>query len=200
MGLNSLSREDELKCRRVVQKVLDNPVVANCLDELRAYDEYTYEHSYQVCVIALKLGVLYYLTEEALVELGTAAILHDYGKVRVPIAIITKPERLSEDEFSIVMRHPLEGALELQRRGLSKSIVRAVAEHHEGSEKIGYPFGIAYSIMSLYSRIILVADIYDALTNKRVYRRYSLEAEEVVKMLLKDCKVDNHIMGLFDNT
>lgn len=184
--------------RSILLKACANPKVGQCLDKLRQYDEYTYTHSYRVCILAMKLSTAYFFTELQLVELATAALLHDYGKMFVPIEIITKPGKLTEDEFNIVKTHSLAGAYALQQLGFKPCILRAVAEHHEGSEFVGYPFAIPFNTVSLYARLIEVADIADALISKRVYRDYALTPDEILEKLVNDIKVDGRLIKILE--
>ena len=105
-------------------------------------------------------------------ELAMAAILHDVGKCKVPLSILNKPGKLTTEEFEVMKRHAISG-LEIasQLTGLSEKIARIICQHHEKWDGSGYPLGLNSYDIELGARIISIADVYDALTANRVYRK-----------------------------
>lgn len=190
-----MNKSDEA-INSLYHKVMEYPMVKECFKDIKEYDDYTSEHSYRVCIIALKLGIDYFLNEDELIELGVASLLHDYGKIKIPSEITKKKGKLTTEEYTVMKLHPLHGALWLQHFGFNARIIRTVAEHHEGISGQGYPFGKTYSALPVASRLVLVADIYDALTSQRVYRSNTYSPEEAVKVLLEDAKADINITRL----
>lgn len=182
----------------IYDSVLSRHGVAECIEKLRSYDEYTYEHSIRVCLVAIRLGVDYFFSDQELITLGVASLLHDYGKIRIPLKILNKKGKLTDAEYECMKLHPLYGALELQKLGFESEILRIVVEHHEGLSGKGYPLGKTYSELSLMSRLVLVADIYDALTSNRGYRTSHFSPDEAVSLLLSDAKADRKITELLD--
>ena len=178
--------------------VMKNPVVCKCLKELHEFDEYTYEHSVRVAGAAIEIGSKYFLNKEELVIVGSAGAMHDIGKIKVGRDIICKPEKLTESEYSRVQRHVLYSCVWLEEREVSKSIIRAVSEHHERKGGTGYPFGKQGKEISLYGRILAVADIYDAMRYKRVYNDRALSEEEAVSVLRDTQGVDSHVIDILD--
>ncbi len=138
---------------------------------LRRLDEYTFAHCANVAVLAMLLGRFLGFSGEDLPQLGLAGLLHDLGKARVPESILNKPGRLSDAEMEIMRRHPLEGYLVLKDRAdVPPEVARVVLEHHERTDGAGYPYRLAGQDISLYSQVVGVVDVYDALVSETVYR------------------------------
>lgn len=145
-------------------------ILVNIAD-IKMYDDYTYHHSLSVAIMALAIGIELGFTNQMLNELGTAGLLHDIGKVSVPIEIITKPGRLTKEEFEIVKMHPVYAAQHLKERNLvNENIYNGIIQHHEKMDGSGYPYGLSDTQIHPYARILAVADVYDALTSNRPYR------------------------------
>ncbi|MBN2140389.1 MAG: HD-GYP domain-containing protein [Desulfovibrionaceae bacterium] len=155
----------------VIESVMRNEDALMSMKQLRAYDEYTYTHSINVAVISAVFGKFLGLSPEDLLDVARAALFHDVGKARIPEPIINKPGRLTDEEFSKVKAHPTEGfnIIKAQAR-VSEHVLRGVLEHHEKHNGKGYPRGLTGAQISTAARIIGVADVYDALTSRRVYK------------------------------
>lgn len=138
---------------------------------LKNRDSYTAQHSLNVCVLALAFGHHLGLTAETLTTLGLGALLHDIGKLRVPLDILNKPDRLTSREFDEMKRHPEHGLTILfESRGIPIKAIDVAHSHHERLSGRGYPRGLRADTISHYSRIVAIVDVYDALTSHRVYR------------------------------
>ena len=138
---------------------------------LSTYDNYTYSHSVNVDMLSVILGVACGLRDDELRKLSQAALLHDIGKTCVPIEIINKPGRLTEEEYAEVKNHPRYGYNMLRDNYEVSSVARnAILSHHENEDGSGYPRGLTSEKIHLFAKIIHVADVYDALTTKRVYK------------------------------
>lgn len=156
---------------QLVQSLLSDENAQVHIVGLKSYDEYTYHHSLSVAVLAIALGQALKLEEWQLRELGKCAMMHDIGKTAIPIEIINKPTLLNEEEFNIIKRHSPEGYQYLNKFDLNDPVLlSAVLFHHERYDGSGYPYGLRGDKIPLYSRIIAVADVYDALTSHRSYR------------------------------
>ena len=156
---------------RFVESVLRNGTAAVTLFKLRDYDEYTYTHSINVSILAVLLGKHLGLGKSTLLKLGLAGLLHDAGKEFVPAHILNKPGKLTDEEFRVVKAHPLAGYNLLRKqRDIPVDVLQAVLEHHERYDGSGYPRGIRSGSIGLYSRVLALVDVYDALTSKRVYK------------------------------
>ena len=138
---------------------------------LSTYDNYTYNHSVNVDILSVILGVACGLRDDELRKLSQAALLHDIGKTCVPIEIINKPGRLTPEEYEEVKKHPRYGYNMLRDNYEVSSVARnAILSHHENEDGTGYPRGLTTEKIHLFAKIIHIADVYDALTTKRVYK------------------------------
>jgi putative nucleotidyltransferase with HDIG domain len=148
------------------------------INDLKSYDEYTYHHSLSVSVLSIAIAQRLGYTGKRLTQVGKCAIMHDIGKTRVPIEIINKTSKLDENEFAIVKNHPSEGYNYLLSKAIGNEEMWAgVRHHHEKVDGTGYPDGLSGNEIPVISRIISVADVYDALTSIRPYRKPMQPAE-----------------------
>ncbi len=140
--------------------------------ELKSFDQYTTTHSCNVAMLSIGLCEELGLDAGKVRSIGTAALLHDIGKVKVPADVMIKPGKLSDEEFALMKTHPVEGAKILSQRGSGNALASTVAyEHHIWFNGLGgYP-AMRFSRDAHYaSRIVHVCDVYDALCSKRPYR------------------------------
>lgn len=145
-------------------------ILVNIAD-IKMYDDYTFHHSLSVAIMSIAIGMELGFNNTMLKELGLAGLLHDIGKVAVPIEIITKPERLTKEEFDIVKMHPVHAANHLKERHLvNDNVFNGIVGHHEKLDGTGYPNNLKGDQIHPYARILAVADVYDALTSNRPYR------------------------------
>lgn len=138
---------------------------------MRGYDDMTYTHSMNVALICNVIGTWLHMTPEELNILITCGLLHDIGKLRVPSEIITKPDKLTEDEFAQVRMHPRYGYEILKPKNLDPRVKLAALQHHERFNGSGYPMKLVGSDIGYFSSIVAVADVYDAMTSNRCYRK-----------------------------
>jgi len=154
---------------------------------LKSYDEYTYHHSLSVCVLAIAIAQEMGFNRWELKRLSRCAIMHDIGKVKVPFELITKPDKLTTQEFSIVKQHPEKGVEYLKRENIgNEELWMGVLHHHEKYDGSGYPSGIKGNDIPLYSRIVAVADVYDAITSYRSYRKPIVPPIVALEMIMSD--------------
>lgn len=141
--------------------------------KITSFDYYTYTHSVNVCTFSLALAQQAgQQDEQFLHELGVGALLHDLGKSKISERIINKRSTLSPYEFEIMKKHPQWGVEILSEdKNLSSAVVYPVLQHHERGDRSGYPAGISLSEMHIYSRIVAIADTFDAMTTERVYQK-----------------------------
>ena len=161
--------------QRVVESMLDNllqdPAAVLGLTAIKGHDDYTLNHSINVCILAISLGSALGLAKEDLHSLGLAALLYDIGKVRVPEDVLLKSGPLTSDEWLIVKQHSEEGADLLKRIQLADKMAMIVAyEHHQRYDLMGYPETTGGEL-HLFSKIVAVCDAYDAMTTTRPFRR-----------------------------
>jgi len=133
-------------------------------------DTYTGGHGRRVAFYACQIATAFGLPQEESNSIGEAASLHDIGKIGIPDAILTKPGKLTPEEFSVIQKHPVMGAEIVQSIPLLSHHVPAVRHHHEHFDGSGYPDGLSGSDIPLAARIIAVADAFDAMSSYRSYR------------------------------
>lgn len=140
------------------------------LGHLRKTDDQTYAHSMNVSLLCYLFGYwLGYLPDE-IVNLTTAGMLHDIGKTAVDLGILTKPGRLTKEEYEEVKNHTIYGYRILENQDISDDIKKAALQHHEKINGTGYPTGASGNSINHFARIVEITDIYDAMTNERSYR------------------------------
>lgn len=160
-------------------------------------ESYSANHSKQVAKIATYIGKKAGLKEKKLKDLTVAAFLHDIGKISVPVTILNKKEKLSEDEFAEIKKHVLYSAEILQNFEELSHLKDIVLYHHEKIDGSGYPFGKKGDEIPLESRIIAVADIFEALIGKRPYRE-PLDPDSAVA-LMKDISLDSYFFKILED-
>lgn len=176
--LHQGNRLSARRVKRVVQEMIEsldrNPGYLMNLSSLKNYDEYTFNHSVNVSVLAIALGRQIGLERKELYAIGQAGMLHDLGKLCVPKEVLNKPGRLTEKERSVIQAHPVDGFLSVAGQlGVSEdtiSVALAAYEHHVNEDGTGYPAAGAQRRKQLASRIVSLVDRYDAMTSARVYR------------------------------
>jgi putative nucleotidyltransferase with HDIG domain len=155
------------------------------LTALKNYDEDTYHHSVNVSILSLLLASQLEMDRPQLVVVGLAGLLHDIGKVRVPRHIIAKPGKLTEQEMEILKRHPNYGAHILRDLpDLSRLVTVAAFEHHASYDLSGYPRIVAKKLPHLVSRIVTLADSFDAMTSARRAYRDAKRIDEAVNEII----------------
>lgn len=161
--------------RSVIQRMISDLVGGNevlgYLSDVKGYDEYTFHHSVNSTILALVLGVHCRLKEGSLIELGLGTLMHDIGKVKIPMEILNKAGPLTPEEFNEIKQHPAYG-FEILRKNSDLGLVAAhvALQHQERWDGSGYPRGLKGDKIHEYGRIAAVADVYEALTSKRSYR------------------------------
>ncbi|MEF9933985.1 MAG: HD-GYP domain-containing protein [Clostridium sp.] len=142
------------------------------LSDLKTYDNYTYIHSLNVAMLSIFFGTKLNKNKESLTELGVAGMLHDIGKTKIPIEILNKSGKLSNEEFQIMKMHPIYG-YEITRGSddITEAARCAILYHHEKLDGSGYPHGLLGKEIDNISKIVCISDVYDAVASDRVYRK-----------------------------
>ncbi|MCL6634916.1 MAG: HD-GYP domain-containing protein [Peptococcaceae bacterium] len=157
----------------IINQLMDNPDLMVNLIDIRSLDDYLFGHSVNVCVLSLITGISLGYGKSRLLALGMGALLHDMGKTLIPPHILNKPGALTSDEFNLVKRHPEYGynILAGTEPYLRKIAAVIALQHHERYNGEGYPKGLQRSGIHEFSQIVGIADVYDAMTADRVYRK-----------------------------
>lgn len=157
---------------------------------IKNYDEYTFNHSVNVSIYSLAMGRRLGLSRKTLTELGITALLHDIGKSKIPKEILNKPSSLDEDEWRLMKNHPLMGVeivLNLKQLGdINPRMVIGIFDHHLKNDLSGYPKLFRKKGVSLFGRIIQIADSYDAMTTPRVYKKIPYTPDQAISILLRE--------------
>jgi HD-GYP domain-containing protein (c-di-GMP phosphodiesterase class II) len=185
MGRTTSVAKVKRAVQSIVDQVLNNETSLVGLTTIRDYDEYTFTHSVNVCILSVAIGKKLSLTRLQLYDLGLAALLHDVGKARIPVEVLNKTSGLSEDEWRLMQTHPWQGVLTLfTMRGYGEIPYRQIVVSHEHHMKIdltGYPKAIRSRQLGIYSRIVSVADGYDAATTRRSYQTVPIQPDQVLR-------------------
>ena len=164
-------KQSERFVDEMIDSVMRNADALVSLSKLRAFDEYTFTHSINVAVLSLAFGKHLKLNREAMQVLGSSALFHDVGKALIPEEILNKPGRLTDEEFAVIKSHPAKGHEIMKKQvGIDKRILRGIAEHHEKINGNGYPRRLSGDKIGLMGKLISLADVYDALASRRVYK------------------------------
>lgn len=197
------------KAKRIVESmvdlILEEEQLFLSMTAIKDYDEYTYHHSVNVSVLAIALGQRLGMSKKVLNELGLAALFHDIGKVEVPLEILNKPTSFTEDEWLIMKKHPQWGVKALLRLKAPDTVLIRSAivafEHHLHYNYSGYPKIRQKQEQDLFSRIVTIADQYDAMTSSRVYSRVPLPPDKALSILIErsGTQVDPLLLKFFIN-
>ncbi|MDO9341131.1 MAG: HD-GYP domain-containing protein [Bacteroidales bacterium] len=155
----------------LVKKEYFELVIKTLLSALKCKDDYTWGHSLRVAYFCVSVGREMGLTEAEIYELEVSALFHDIGKIGVPDSVLLKPSRLTDDEFLEMKLHPSKSYEILQDFPVFHKMAINAKYHHERYDGRGYPEGIKAEKIPLFSRIILIADTFDAMTSTRPYRK-----------------------------
>lgn len=158
--------------------------IAVDISALKTSDEYTFKHSVDVATMSMVLAKQQGLSQKQIYEIGVAGLLHDIGKTKIPLDILNKPARLTDEEFAVMKQHPVFGYRMIKDRDeFSNEICMAVLQHHEKMNSKGYPVGFPSYKITQYARILTIADIYDALVTERPYKS-AFSQREAVEMIM----------------
>jgi len=179
--------------RRLMQAlfthVVENEAFVFGLTNIKNYDEYTLNHSINVCLLAIALGRRLGLDRQELIELGLSAFFHDFGKIETPKEILDKPAKLEPHERAIIEKHPHHGAGTLaalkEIKGIPLRAIHVAMEHHIKEDLSGYPQTFKKKPTHLFSKIVKIVDYFDAITTKRVYRPRAFTREEALTLMLE---------------
>lgn len=183
----------------VIEEILENKDVLISLNDIGTADEYTYTHSVSTTVYALMLGQRLGYSKEMMKRLATGTILHDIGKVYIDHDIMFKEGKLTDKEYEYVKKHTLLGYNALKSCESLSELSRIISlTHHERIDGTGYPRGLKENELHQFSKIVAIADVYDALTSTRCYRP-KWSNKQAMEMLMSSCgtKFDTNLVSKF---
>ncbi len=176
--------------RKAVHLVMEDESILLGMATIKNYDEYTFNHSVNVAIYALAMGRRLGFSRSVLSELGITAMLHDIGKSKIPKDVLNKPAALNEEEWGQMKRHPITGVeivLNLKQLGeVNPKMVIGIFDHHLKNDLSGYPKLFHHKGVSLFGRIIQIADAYDAMTTPRIYKKIPYTPEQALAIMLRD--------------
>jgi HD-GYP domain-containing protein (c-di-GMP phosphodiesterase class II) len=198
------------KAKRVIESIVDKLIEEESLligmTVIKDYDDYTYHHSVNVSILSMALGYKIGLDRKTIADLGLAALFHDIGKINVPGEILNKPTKFTDEEFAIVKQHPAWGVKAILKiKGLNPNSIRSAIvsfEHHLQYNLGGYPtLRLKNLNLDLFSKIVTLADQYDAMTSSRVYSRIPIPPDKALMIMTKriGTELDPHLTKIFIN-
>lgn len=156
----------------IIDNILGNKEMLGSLGDIRTHDDYTFFHSVNVTVLSVLMGMFMHYNHEKLFDLGMGVLLHDVGKTVIPLEILNKPGPLTDEEYELIQKHCWEGFEILRTNPQIKVTSAHVAlQHHERINGTGYPRKLKGNDILDFARIVAVADVFDAMTNDRCYRK-----------------------------
>lgn len=172
-----ITKNTELKVETLLQKITSIINSSNgpfslfdMLHNLRQYSDATYTHSMNVALICHTFANWLNFSPEDTQTATLCGLLHDIGKLMIPLDILNKPAKLTESEYNTVKKHPIYGYRTLTGLKVSPAIATAALLHHEKYDGSGYPYGITGERLDKFSKMVTIADVYDATTSARIYR------------------------------
>lgn len=181
-GINvELAKKAVAEC---VECVLKSPDAVLWMTQLKHRDEYTAQHSMNVCLLAIVLGRQMKFSEEQLNQIGLCGMMHDMGKMLVPLTILNKPGKFEPDELAMMNKHPEFGRnLLMKSSDMYGGAIDVAYSHHERMDGKGYPRGLTGQHLSQETRMITIVDMYDAMTSDRVYQKGRTHRDAIDNML-----------------
>jgi putative nucleotidyltransferase with HDIG domain len=183
----------------LAQAVAQNRTALVALTALKEYDNYTFTHMVNVSILTMGQARGMGIEGTLLREFGLAALMHDIGKVKTPLEILNKPDRLTDPEFEIMRMHVVDGAEILRRTPEMPALAPVVAfEHHLRLDGTGYPFGVKRSTLNVATMLCSIADVYDAMRSQRAYQQV-FPTDRILAVLKRTdgLQFDQHLVRRF---
>lgn len=181
----------------IAASVWRNPAALISVARLKTHDDYSYLHSVAVSALMLALARQLKLDERLVRIAGIGGLMHDLGKAFMPLEILNKPGRLTDEEFAVMKQHSGAGAQALEEGGCEPDVIDIALHHHERMDGRGYPHGLKEDEISLLARMGAVCDVYDAVTSVRPYKRPWDPAMAMREMARWDGHFDTRVFNAF---
>ena len=196
--MESQRQRAEMNKRRKQMETMSLQMMQTLSTTIEAKDEYTRGHSHRVAEYAALIAEELGWDKKEIKNLKNAAHLHNIGKICIPDNILNKPTRLTEEEFQVIKEHTVIGAEILKNITLISHVKEVARSHHERYDGMGYPDGLKGEEIPLYARVITVADSYDAMKSRRIYRN-PLDDQIIYNEIARNCgsQFDPQIAGVF---
>jgi putative nucleotidyltransferase with HDIG domain len=183
----------------LAQAIAQNRTALIALTALKEYDNYTFTHMVNVSILTMGQARGLGIDGSLLREFGLSALMHDIGKVRTPTEILNKPDKLTDQEFTIMRQHVVHGAEILHRTPDMPALAPVVAfEHHLRLDHSGYPFGVVRESLNLATMLCSIADVYDAMRSQRAYQQ-AFPSDRILEVLKRNNggQFDGHLVRRF---
>jgi len=172
------------------------------LVKLKNYDEYTFTHQLNVSILSTLISLEMEIEKDKIKKITFSSLIHDVGKLKVPLSILNAPRSLTSQEFEAIKSHPIIGEKIALNSGINDELILAgILQHHERISGNGYPYGLKGDRISLLGRIIAVADVYDALTTNRPYKKawspYNAMSNLIQSVSIFDSRVMSSLIRIF---
>ena len=168
----------------LLSAIFGNDAVAVNVNALKCRHEYTFDHSVDVAIISMVIAKEQNRDKTEIYEVGMAGLLHDIGKIRIPLEILNKPSKLTDEEFEVLKMHSYYSyQMFADKEEIPFGVKAGILQHHEKINGKGYPYGLSESQIHPYAKIIAVADIFDALITERSYKKDKSQ-REAIEMLM----------------
>ncbi len=182
----------------LMQAIDENDALAFDIGMLKVSDEYTFKHSVDVATIGMIVAKKMGMNKSQVFDVGVAGLLHDIGKSKIPNEILNKPGRLTDEEFAIMKQHTIWGYKILEKnKDISDDIRKAVLQHHEKINGMGYPMRLNSLEICPYAKVLSVADVYDALVTERPYKKAFTQRDAVEMIMAMTLELDIGVMKSF---
>lgn len=190
LGKNIESEGVKLVVSHMIDSIFRNRDALASLTQIKGYDDYTFVHSINVCILCLTLGRHLDSPRQSLQEIGIGALLHDAGKTRIPLSILNKPGKLTPEERTEINKHPIYSQEILEKcKGIPPKSIELTLQHHERYNGQGYPSSLQGDEIAYFAQMAAIVDVYDAVTTDRVYKKAMLP-HEGVKEIYRFVKTD----------
>ncbi len=183
----------------IIFRINENRDIVNCVNDMHDSEEYLYTHSVNVSLLSMLIGKWMKYDYRRMKSLVTSAYLHDIGKIKIAPEILNKPGRLTEAEYDEVKKHSSYGfKIVEQMPEMNDDILKGILMHHEREDGSGYPFGLKGQQIHPFAKIIAVADMYDAMTSNKAYRKMICPFD-VIENIEKDYFgiLDHRVVSVF---
>ncbi|MBI5177646.1 MAG: HD-GYP domain-containing protein [Nitrospinae bacterium] len=176
----------------MVDSIFRNQAALTSMSKLKSKDEYTFVHSVNVCVLMISFCKSMSIQREVIKKVGSGALLHDIGKMAVAEAVLNKPAKLTDEEFSQMKNHVVQSKrILLETPGIYPEAIEVASQHHERFDGSGYPEKLKGEEISLFGMMSSIVDVYDAITSDRVYHK-GMESAEALRKIFEWSKFHFH--------